>query len=61
MLNFGGGGGNRTRVREHSTRNVYRLMSGTIVVTGLAPDRAALDQLTYSSYTRSGERPWMPA
>jgi len=36
-------------------------MSGTIVVTGLAPDRAALDQLTCSSYTRSGERPWMPA
>ncbi len=36
----GGGGGNRTPVREHSTRSIYRLRSGLYLVVSVAPDQA---------------------
>lgn len=58
---LGGGGGNRTRVRECSTRSVYRLRSSTIVISGFAPDQATFDQLTCFSRTLRGERRQMPA
>ena len=42
---FGGGGGNRTPVREHSTRSIYRFSSGIDFTTLLAPERAQRSNL----------------
>lgn len=40
----GGGGGNRTPVREYSTRSIYRLRSGINLAALVAPDRAQGDK-----------------
>lgn len=40
----GGGGGNRTPVREHSTRSIYRLRSGLYLAVSVAPDQARYDK-----------------
>ena len=37
---FGGGGGNRTPVREHSTRSIYRFRSSMYFTALIAPDQA---------------------
>lgn len=41
----GGGGGNRTPVREHSTRSIYRFSSGIDFTTLLAPEQAQRSNL----------------
>ena len=57
----GGGGGNRTRVRETFVQGVYRFRSGTIFVAGFAPDQAAVDKPSVSPRKRAGGHTRLPA
>ena len=49
----GGGGGNRTPVREHSTQSFYRFRSGLNLISDIAPNQAVCDQLIVSSRATS--------
>ena len=49
ILILGGGGGNRTRVREDSTQSLYRFRSGLEFNALLAPDRAFAHEFSLKS------------
>ena len=52
-LQFGGGGGNRTPVREHSTQSFYRFRLGLNLISDVAPNQAVCDQPIVSSCATS--------
>ena len=60
-LIVGGGGGNRTRVREASTRNIYRLMPSMILSGRVALDQASSRQFVLSSHALSDGHHRAPA
>lgn len=58
----GGGGGNRTPVREYSTRSIYRLRPGLNLAALVAPDQAQRGKPAGDSLTENpGERRFPPA
>ena len=58
----GGGGGNRTPVREYSTRSIYRLRSGLNLAALVAPDQAQRGKPAGAILTENpGERRFPPA